>query len=150
MAFTVEESLEFETSPEAAFDALADHASWARWMPASFRPVGPSLGTLRAGVRPWVRVAHLPLPSRLRLEIVERPREIAWGGGVPGVLWGAHAFRFEKGPRGALVRSVETWSGALAALLAPLLRPIAARGAREQLEAIRRGALERARGGTAG
>jgi hypothetical protein len=142
--YTVEVSLELETSPEIAFDTLADHDAWPRWMPRSFKPVGPSVGTLEVGKAPRVRISGAPVASVLHVQVVQRPRQITWAGGRAGVLWGEHTFFFEPAGAGVRVRSVETWSGWLAPLLKPILAPGAARVGKAQLAGIRRGALERA------
>jgi len=144
MAYTVEEHLDIDVEQATAFDTLADHDSWPHWMPRSFRPVGPSVGTLRVGATPRVRISGLPFATPLPVIVVERPREITWsGGGV--LLRGEHTFRFEAHGAGTRVTSSETWSGLLAWLLKPVLRRGAARVGRAQLAGISKGAMARAR-----
>ncbi len=142
MPYTVEESLEMDVDPTVAFDTLADHGSWQEWMPSSFRPVGRSVGTLRVGAAPRVRIAGLPLATPLPVTVVERPREITWSGGN-ALLRGEHTFRFEATARGTRVTSSETWSGLLAWMLKPVLRRGAAHVGRAQLVGIRKGAMAR-------
>jgi hypothetical protein len=142
--YTVTEHLDLDVSPEVAFDTLADHDSWPAWMPSSFKPVGRSLGTLRVGVAPRVRISGLPMATSLRVVVVERPREITWAGGNVGVH-ARHSFFFEARGNGTRVTSSETWSGSLAWLLKPLLRRGAARVGHEQLAGIAKGASLRPR-----
>ncbi len=146
MPYTIEVHLDIDVDPEVAFDTLADHDSWPEWMPKSFRPVGPSLGTLRVGAKPKVHISGAPFATPLPVTVCDRPREITWCGGSPS-LRGAHTFRFEPRDGGTRVTSSETWSGWLAWVLWPMLRPGAAKVGREQLAGIKKGALaRRARG----
>lgn len=143
LPYTIKEHLDLDVSPAVAFDTLADHDSWPGWMPKSFLPVGPSLGTLRVGLTPRVRINGLPFTTPLPVTVVDRPREITWAGGTAS-LQGVHTFLFEARDRGTRVTSVETWSGWLAWLLMPVLRPGAVRVGRAQLAGIKKGARVRA------
>ncbi len=142
MAFIAEVAREVAGPPEAAFDRLADHSSWPRWMPPRFFPVGPSLGPLVVGKRPRVRIAHLPMPNTLTVAVAERGRELTWTAGS-ALLHARHRFLFEalEGNR-TRIRSVEAWDGLLAPLLKPLVLRLAEQIGREQLEALA-GALTR-------
>lgn len=145
VSFLAETSLDIPVSPEIAFDALADHAGWAAWMPRTFAPVGPTPGTLRAGDRFRVRIAHAPVASPLVVSVVDRPREIAWRGGPRGVLAAEHRFLFEpNGEGGTRVRSVERWDGVLAPLLRPIVQRLAERIGAQQLAGLARAARGRA------
>ena len=65
------------------------------------------------------------------------PEELTWVGGRKGILWAEHRFLFEaRGAASVEVVSVESWQGALAALLRPGIEPGAKRVAREQLAAL--------------
>ena len=150
MPFTAEVSLELEVSPTVAFDTLAAHDGWAKWMPRSFLPVGPSVGTLKVGEKARVKIAGAPVASTLRVTCVDRPREIAWCGGVKGLVFGDHHFLFEATEKGTRVRSVETWTGVLAGLIRPLLLKAAKRVGDEQLAGLRQAALVRAAQGQVG
>jgi hypothetical protein len=138
MRFVAESSIEVKTPAGELFDRLADHASWGGWMPASFKPVGRTLGELRPGDKPRVRIAGAPNATTLHVTVVDRAREITWTGGLRGVLFAEHRFLFEPTPDGTRVRSVETWSGALAAVVRPLVKPIAEKIAGEQLAGLTR------------
>jgi len=134
MAFIAEVAREVACSPEAAFDRLADHASWRQWMPPRFFPAGPSVGPLVVGKRPRVRIAHLPLPNTVA--VAERGRELTWTGGS-ALLHARHRFLFEALEKGGTrIRSVETWDGLLAPLVKPLVLRLAEQIGREQLEAL--------------
>lgn len=142
MPYTIELSLDLEVTPEVAFDTLCDHDSWPRWMPPkSFRPVGRSLGRLHVGGEFRISIERMPA-TKARVTVVNRAREISWCGGARGVLWAEHAFFFEPVENGTRVRSVETWSGVMAPLLKPILKPGAARVGKAQLAGLRRGALQ--------
>jgi Polyketide cyclase / dehydrase and lipid transport len=143
LPYTVTEHLDVDVSPAVAFDTLTDHDSWPEWMPSSFLPVGPSLGTLRVGLIPRVRINGLPFATPIEVTVVDRPREITWTGGSAS-LRAVHTFLFAARDNGTRVTSTETWSGWLAWLLMPALRPGAGRVARTQLAGIKKGAMARA------
>src|SRR5580700_10340237 len=107
MPYVVRSSRVIEASAVDAFDTLADHDSWSRWMPASFRPVGKSLGRLAEGAKLHVRIMGMPLRASCKVTVVRSPTEIAWCGGAKGVLWAEHRFLFEaKGAEIVEVQSV--------------------------------------------
>jgi hypothetical protein len=140
MSFLAEAERTVLVSPEVAFDKLSDHASWASWMPSSFRPVGRTLGRLQAGDVLHVKIAGMPLPARLVVHRSQRPEEISWRGGVRGLLWAEHRFLFEPGAKGGTrIRSVETWHGAIARLARRAIQRQASRIGGEQLEGLARG-----------
>jgi hypothetical protein len=125
-------------TPEVAFDRLADYASWADWMPPSFRPIGSPSGALSVGKKIRMRIQGLPGATTIEVGEVRRPTEIAWRGGVPGVLFADHRFLFEADGDGTKVTSLETWSGALALFARPFVQPMAERIGGQQLEALAR------------
>jgi len=139
MSFVAESRRNVAVSPEVLFDRLVDHASWRGWMPHSFTPVGSPLGRLRVGDAPRVRIAGARMGTPIHVSVVDRPREIAWCGGVKGLLWGEHRFLFESDGRGGTnVHSLETWEGALASVTQRIVQPLAERIGREQLEGLAR------------
>jgi hypothetical protein len=139
MSFVAKGTRRIAVTPEVAFDRLADFTSWPRWMPSSFRPVGTSEGTLRLGQKLLVRIAGIPVASKIEVTEVRRPKEIAWSGGVPGVLWANHQFFFEAdGADATTVVSHETWSGVLASLVRPMVQPKAELIGGQQLDALAR------------
>jgi len=139
MSFVAEAERTIEAPPQRVFDKLIDVASWPTWMPRSFVPVLRS-GTpspLRLGDRIKVKVAGGPLPTTLRMSKLVRPTELAWRGGVRGLLWAEHRFVLEPvGDRRTRVRSIETWHGALSRLLRGFVLPLAVRIGNEQLAAL--------------
>lgn len=139
MAYVASASLTLPVSATAAFDRLADHDSWPRWMPSSFRPAGKTSGRLTEGTRFRVKILGAPLSVSCRVSVVRAGKELTWRGGTPGVLFGEHRFLFEAtGLSSVRVESVETWHGALAALLRPLIQPGAVKVGRDQLAALAR------------
>jgi hypothetical protein len=110
MTLVAEAELTIPGPIQAVFSQFIDYRRWSEWMPSTFRPMrGPSR-PLRAGDRLLVRVTGLP--SLLRVEHVDGPREVCWGGGVPGVLRARHTFLFEAvNDRTTRIRSSEPWTG---------------------------------------
>lgn len=139
MSFVAKGTRRLPVTPEVAFDRLADLGSWPSWMPSSFRPSGRPAGTLRLGQKFFVKIAGVPIASRLEVTEVRRPKELAWSGGVPGVLWANHQFFFEADGAGStVVVSHETWSGLLAPFVRRVVKPQAERIGGQQLEALAR------------
>jgi hypothetical protein len=137
MSFVAEAWIEIDVPPEVAFDKLADYPTWKDWMPRSFAVASPADAPHAMGKRFAVRIAGLPFASSIVVTALDRPRAIAWAGGVRGVLRGDHEFRFSgDGKGGTKVHSYETWSGMLAPLLRPVLKSAAERVGREQLAGL--------------
>lgn len=110
-------------------------------MPRSFvpvvRPDTPS--PLRRGDRVRVKVGGAPVASTLKVSIVERPREIAWRGGIRGLLWAEHRFVLEPdGAHRTRVKSIETWNGPLARVLRRIIEPAAVKIGGQQLAGLAR------------
>ena len=138
MAFIAQASRTLSVKPEVAFDKLADFPSWQEWMPQSFRPVSKQSTSLRVGDRVRVRISGMPAPVTIEVTVLDRARELTWCGGPRGILRAEHRFLFEPHDDGAVVRSVETWSGALAGLLKFVVKPGAERVGLQQLAALAR------------
>ncbi|HSO37517.1 MAG TPA: SRPBCC domain-containing protein [Labilithrix sp.] len=141
MSFVAQAELTIDAPPQRVFDRLADFAAWPSWMPPSFvplvKPGAPS--PLRLGDRIRVKVGGAPFASTLRLSALERPREIAWRGGLRGILWAEHRFVLEPdGERRTRVRSIETWHGALAGLTRRIVKPLAEKIGGQQLAGLAR------------
>src|ERR1035441_6016382 len=118
MPFVARATRLLEVPARVAFDHLADHDGWPKWMPASFRPVGKSLGRLAVGQTFHAKILGSPLASKCMLSVVRSPEEITWCGGAKGILWAEHRFLFvPKGERSVEVSSVESWHGPVAFLL---------------------------------
>jgi hypothetical protein len=141
MSFVAQAELMIDAPAARVFDRLADFAAWPSWMPASFVPLVQAVqpSPLRLGDRFRVKVGGAPFASTLRLSVCERPREIAWRGGVRGLLWAEHRFVLEPdGDRRTRVRSIETWRGALAGLTRRIVKPLAEKIGGEQLAGLAR------------
>jgi hypothetical protein len=110
MSTTAEAELTVAGPLEDVFAHFIDYGRWGSWMPRAFRPMrGPSR-PLRTGDRMLVNVTGLP--SMLKVERVEAPREVCWSGGLPGLMYARHSFYFEAiGATTTRIRSVEPWSG---------------------------------------
>jgi hypothetical protein len=141
MSFVAQAELTIDAPPQRVFDRLADFATWSSWMPTSFAPVVQAgmPSPLRLGDRFQVKIGGAPFASTLRLSVLERPREIAWRGGLRGLLWAEHRFVLEPdGDRRTRGRSIETWRGALAGLARRIVKPLAERIGGEQLAGLAR------------
>lgn len=137
MSFVAEARIEIDASPEVVFEKLADHRTWMDWMPPSFTPAVRAEVPHYVGKRFGVKIAGLPVASTIQITSLERPRLIAWTGGMRGLLRGHHEFHIASdGKGGTVVRSVETWSGVLAPVLRPMLKPAAERIGSEQLAGL--------------
>jgi hypothetical protein len=137
MPFFAVAQLDLDVPPEVAFDTLADYPTWKDWMPRSFVVASPADTPHHLGKRFAIKVAGLPFASSIQVTAMERPRVLAWSGGMRGVLRGHHEFRFESnGKGGTTVHSREKWSGVLAPLLRPGLKPAAEKIGREQLAGL--------------
>lgn len=102
---------------------MTDFIAYPAWNPL-MRAV---TGEPRVGARLKLRVARklgaeetMFLPAKVR--VVRPEQEIAWGGGVPGLLDVHHYFRFEATATGHRFVHGEIFSGVLVPLLWPLLR----------------------------
>jgi uncharacterized protein YndB with AHSA1/START domain len=136
--FVAEAERRYESAPEDVFDRLADARGWEQWMPRSFRPARTPAAPLRSGDHLRVRVAGGP-PTTLEVVVSDRAREMTWTGGFHGILFAEHRFLFERrDDGGTLLRSVEVWSGALASMTRPIVKPLAERIARGQLDGLGR------------
>jgi hypothetical protein len=137
MPFVVSASRTLNVSARRAFDALADHDAWSRWMPASFRPVGETVGRLAKGKTFRVRINGMPVAASCWISAFEDPKEITWSGGVKGLLRADHRFLFvAKGDAQVEVQSVETWHGVVARLLRRVIERDAMRVGNDQLDAL--------------
>jgi uncharacterized protein YndB with AHSA1/START domain len=140
MSFRAQTERTIAATPARVFDTLADISSWPTWMPPGFAVRGGG-AQLRLGGRFRVRLAGAPFASTLKVSRFERPRELAWRGGLRGVLWAEHRFVFEPdGERRTRVRSIETWHGALAGVVRRVVERTLVRIGDEQLEGLARAA----------
>ncbi|HEY6461551.1 MAG TPA: SRPBCC family protein [Polyangiaceae bacterium] len=138
MSYVASASRTIHVPAAVAFDRLADHDSWASWMPASFRPVGRPLGRLAEGTTFRVRILGAPFASRCHVTVVRPHEEITWCGGIRGLVYAEHHFFFDAAGDGVTVRSEETWSGPVASLLRPAIQRGAARVGGETIDGLAR------------
>lgn len=137
----IETEIEIAAAPEAVWEVLAAIDSWSEWNPVIG---GVKLdGPLREGT-PGRLMLLLPPPVgprtlAVRLVTVRPQRELAWKGGVPGVMQGRHGFRLEPTNAGAGTRLVHTevFSGVLAPGLVRLLRGQLGKGYRRLNQGLR-------------
>lgn len=86
--------LEIDAPIEEVWAVLSDIESWESWNPVIPRiQASPRLG---GGVRFEIHVPPgKPLKLAAKFLAWEENREMAWGGGLPGVVKGNHYFRLE-------------------------------------------------------
>ncbi len=99
-----------------AFSKFSDYSTWNSWMPDCFRPVkGPSRPLQKGdAITVKIEAQGRKLNAPMKILRLAPNREIAWGGGVPGVLTADHAFFFEEMEGGRTrIRSDETFTGLL-------------------------------------
>ncbi len=108
---------------ETGWRVLTDFARYPEWNPL-LRRVG---GEAKVGASLRLQVARtlgsdktVFLPARVRVS--EPGRELAWGGGVPGLLDVHHFFRFTPLAKGFRFTHGETFRGPLLTLIWPLVR----------------------------
>jgi hypothetical protein len=139
MAFTADSELTIAGPIDAVFTRFIDYSRWSEWMPPTFRPMrGPSRPLL-PGDRLLIRITGLP--SLVKVFDVNSPREVSWGGGIPGVLSARHSFLFEAvGDKTTRVRSTEPWKGLVTSIpsVAARIKRTAEKVGRSQLEGFER------------
>jgi hypothetical protein len=139
MTFTADAELTISGPIEAVFSRFVDYRRWEEWMPSTFRPMrGPSR-PLRTGDRLLIRVTGLP--SVIKVFHVESPREVSWGGGIPGLMSARHSFVFEAvDDKTTRVRSTEPWTGLVTNIesVANRIKRSAEKVGRSQLEGFER------------
>jgi hypothetical protein len=110
---------------DAVFGQLVDFGRWSGWMPPLFRPARGPARALAVADRIVVLLGGA-LPMALRVLRVSQPGELAWRGGIPGILVGEHAFYLnDLGGGRTRVLSEERFSGLLAH--APLVQGLVER-----------------------
>ena len=116
--------IEIKAPPAAVWDVLSAIDSWWEWNPVI---AGVELeGPLREGTRGRL-LLDLPSPVgrrrtvAVRLVTVRPQQELAWKGGVPGVMEGRHGFRLEPSGEGTRLVHTEAFVGVLAPPLVRLL-----------------------------
>lgn len=131
--------IEIAAPPEAVWAVLSAIDTWAEWNPVlgGVRLAGP----LREGTSGRL-ILRLPPPLgertlAVRLVTVRPQRELAWKGGVPGLMVGRHGFRLEPTDAGTRLVHTEVFSGVLAPGLVRVLRGELGKGYRRLNQGLR-------------
>lgn len=100
------------TDPERVWDVIAAIEEWPTWNPRI------KSASLEGPLAPGSIFKWKSGPSSLTstLQVVDRPRQIAWTGKSMGIK-AIHLFRLQPKDGGTLARSEESWEGLLATLL---------------------------------
>ena len=111
--------------PGTVWDVIAAIEEWPTWNPEikSAHLEGP---TAPGSIFRW---KSGPSSLTSMLQVVDRPREIAWTGKTMGIN-AIHLFRLEPKDGGTLARSEESWEGLPASLLKGFSRKTLDRGIR--------------------
>jgi len=131
--------IDIAAPPEAVWDVLSRLDAWSEWNPVI---AGVTLrGPLREGTRGTLTIA-LPAPLgrqtlTVQLVTVRPSQELAWRGGVAGVIQGVHGFRLEPTARGTRLVHTEVFAGVLAPVLVRLIRGQLGKGYRRLNQGLR-------------
>jgi hypothetical protein len=101
-----EGSIEIASTPERLWDLMADLEAWPRWNPDVTEIVVD--GPLREGTVFRWKGGSTRIVSTL--QVVDRPRELAWTGRTFGIR-AIHSWRFTTGPLGAVASMEESFAG---------------------------------------
>lgn len=132
--------MDIDASPAVVWDVLTALEAWSEWNPiiAGVKLSGP----LREGTRGRL-LLELPAPVgrrslTVRLVIVRPQRELAWVGGMRGLMKGRHGFRLEPNDSGGTrLIHTERFSGLLAPALVRLARGQLGKGYRRLNQGLR-------------
>lgn len=104
--------IEIDADPVVVFAVIADIGAWPSWNRA-LKSV-----EIHDSVQPGTAFRWKAGPSSLTstLQVVDRPREIAWTGTTMGIR-AIHVFRFDARNGVTIARSEESWDGLLARVL---------------------------------
>jgi uncharacterized protein YndB with AHSA1/START domain len=128
---TAEGEVHIAADPDTVWQVLADLDRWPRWNP-DIRSIALE-GPLEPGsVFRWR--AGTSLTSTL--QVVDRPRELAWTGTTMGIR-AVHIFRFEPRDGGTRASSEESWDGLLPRLFKRFSRRTLERGIRTMLARLK-------------
>lgn len=135
----VRTEIEITAPPQVVWGVLSKLEAWSEWNPLI---MGVRLrGPLRRGTRGRLTIdLGSPVGRQsltVRLVTVRPPYELAWAGGVRGLLRGCHRFRLEPAPTGTRLVHTEAFSGVLAPALVRALRGWLGKGYRQLDEGLR-------------
>ena len=132
--------IDIAAPPEAVWEVLAALDTWSEWN----RVIGGVTlqGPLEPGT-PGRLILLLPPPVgrrtlAVRLSTVRPQRELAWVGGVPGVVEGCDGFRLEPTDEGTRLVHTEVFSGLLAPPVIAVIRGQLDKGYRQLNQGLKR------------
>ncbi len=114
--------IDIHVSPRIGWQVLTDFTAFEVWNPLLRRVIGkPKAGSLLRlhVVRQLGSDETVAMPARVR--VCREEVEIAWGGGVRGLLDVHHYFRLVKTATGVRLEHGEDFTGVLVPLLWPIL-----------------------------
>jgi uncharacterized protein YndB with AHSA1/START domain len=128
---TAEGEVQISANPDTVWQVLADLERWPTWNP-DIRSIALDGPLAPGSVFRWK--AGTSLTSTL--QVVDRPRELAWTGTTMGIN-AVHVFRFEPRDGGTRASSEESWEGLLPRLFKRYSRRTLDRGIRTMLARLK-------------
>lgn len=116
--------IDIMATPERVWDVLTDFASYSEWNPffAAAQGVARTGETLSLRVKVFSHHnSHATV--KVRVQAVEAPRKLEWGGGlaIPRLADGTHGFELTATAAGTHVKHYEMLSGALLPFVGSLI-----------------------------
>lgn len=121
MVVTFKTEININVSKQDAWQALSSLKDYKPWNSRTWFDVNPVVGQSQ-----WMHVKlfffWMSVPVKvLKCDIND---ELRWQGGIPGVITGSHFFQIERlSDQQCKLVQCETFSGLLAPLMTPLLKP---------------------------
>ncbi|MCA9655610.1 MAG: SRPBCC domain-containing protein [Myxococcales bacterium] len=140
LAREIRTEIEIAAPPQAVWDVLAELEHWSEWnrVVLGLRLRGP----LREGTRGRLTLQLPPPvgPRSLSVELVavRAPHELAWQGGIRGVVRGRHGFVLEPTEHGTRLVHTERFSGLAVPPVIAVLRSRLLEGYHRLNEGLRR------------
>ncbi len=120
--FSIERSLEIKAPIGHIWDQLLEVMTWPEWKPfikgVSFEGSKIEMGSM---FTMNIAVKGPAVPVKVTVCDYEKPKRIAWTGGIPGVVISVHGFTFEEKGDKTLVKSYEHFTGLLVRLMLKLV-----------------------------
>jgi hypothetical protein len=122
--FTIERSRLLPQAPEKVWAVIVDVAAWPAGKPfiAKVKFAG---GELKVGTRfrMDLRMKGLVAPTPVTVTKADRPREVAWTGGLRGLVMSTHGFILQEREGSTMLTSYERFRGPLVGLMLRLVTP---------------------------
>ena len=136
---TAKGELQIDADPQTVFSVISAIDRWPSWNP-DVKAV-----SVEGPVQPGTVFRWKAGPSTLTstLQVVDRPRELAWTGTTMGIK-AVHVFRFQPSDGKTLAQSEESWEGLIASLLKSYSRKTLDKGIRSILSHLKTEAERRA------